>query len=109
MASTAPSNTVTTDLKHIIGAGGCWCGYSIEEFQAGGLTHTEHADLFAGIRRHVARFTCGHTQPFLCPPIIGWADWCEQCRDMRWVIDGCDCPRFDAPPKFRKHTTKEQP
>lgn len=83
------------DLKHIIGAGACWCGFSTDAFQAGGLTHPEAADRYEGIRRHVARFDCGHVQPFLCPPIIGWADWCETCRDFRWVVAGCDCPRYE--------------
>jgi hypothetical protein len=82
-----------SDLKHIVGAGACWCGFHTGSH----LTHPEHADLFEGIRRHIGRFDCGHVQPFLCPPVIGWGDWCEQCRDMRWVIGGCDCKRFEEP------------
>lgn len=84
------------DLKHIVGGGACWCGF-LSPLQGGDgkLTHPEHTDLFAGFRRHVARFDCGHVQPFLCPPIIGWADWCEVCRDFRWVVAGCDCPRYE--------------
>lgn len=84
------------DLKHIVGAGACWCGFlSPLRGGDGRLTHPEQADLFAGNRRHIARFDCGHVQAVLCPPIIGWGDWCKQCRDICRVIGGCDCKRFE--------------
>lgn len=88
-----------TETPYIVGAGGCWCGFSTEMFKRpNGLTHPEAAGLFAGIRRHAGRLSCGHVQPFLRAPQVGDGEWCQRCRRFRWVETSCGCPRFADPP-----------
>ena len=38
--------------------------------------------------RYLAKLTCGHIEPFVLSPIIGWWEWCSVCKDFRHVVDG---------------------
>ena len=37
---------------------------------------------------HLAKLSCGHIEPFVLSPIVGWYEWCSICKDFRHVIDG---------------------
>lgn len=38
--------------------------------------------------QYLAKLTCGHIEPFVRSPIIGWWEWCSICKDFRHVMDG---------------------
>jgi hypothetical protein len=37
---------------------------------------------------HLAKLACGHLVRFVCLPLKGWGEWCPQCKDFCWVMDG---------------------